>query len=80
MRDNKPTIITNNLSMKKWLSHVSSQSMYKSKETFYSIKFKQRFYFTRFPPSEKITVKVVFHTKRYNLKTTLRSSAITIKY
>ena len=41
--------------------------MYKSKEIFFSIKFKQHFYFNRFLPWEKISErkKVVFQTKLF---------------
>ena len=56
--------------------------MYKSKDTFFSIKFTQRFYLSRFISWEKITSKVVFHTKRYNLDTTLgttKQSSLNIK-
>ena len=79
MRENKPTIFTSNLSMNN-ACHMYHHRVSKSKEIFSSIKFEQRFYFDRFPSWEKITFKVAFHRKRYNLETIIRSSEITIDY
>ena len=38
---------------------------------YFSIKFNQRFHLNIFLSWEKTTFKVVFHTKRYSLKTTM---------